>query len=485
MSGTPNPGIAGGRAAPRRQSLGETLGASPLSCRRGAGNLPRMITRAKATLVGALLAAGLWTASAGAASVAWASVPVAAVARHPHPTSRALGELAQLSGKGGCIVDRSTPHRGCAPARALRGPGPFVGSDAIAVSPDGRNVYVASFKSDAIAVFERNARTGRLSQAAGASGCIAAMGAGGCARAVGLDGPNSVAISPDGRNVYATSLQSNSIAIFRRNAKTGALSQPAGAAGCIAGVVSRGCASARALHGPDAVAVSPDGTSVYVASFTGSAIVVFARNPSNGALMQPSGSAGCIAQAPGAGCAPGIALDAPEGVAVSADGTSVYVAAAGSGAVDVLARDQSTGALTQATDGSGCIAGALDGCGAGRQLSGADAVAIGPDDQDVYVTSALSNSVATFVRTAGSGQLAQSAGTDGCAIYLLAVACSLGRTLIDPEGLAVSPDGANVYTASFASGAIDVFDRDGDPPTRTWGRCLTRLRARGCSTTRS
>ena len=47
---------------------------------------------------------------------------------------------------------------GCGTARALKGPGPFMGSRAIAVSPDGKNVYVASSKSDAIAIFRRNAR---------------------------------------------------------------------------------------------------------------------------------------------------------------------------------------------------------------------------------------------------------------------------------------------------------------------------------------
>ena len=52
--------------------------------------------------------------------------------------------------------------------------------------------------SNAIAVFRRDASTGKLTQAAGTAGCIAAGGAGGCANAVGLDGPNSVAVSADG-----------------------------------------------------------------------------------------------------------------------------------------------------------------------------------------------------------------------------------------------------------------------------------------------
>ena len=62
-------------------------------------------------------------------------------------------------------------------ARALKGPGPFMGSRAIAVSPDGRHVYVASSKSDAIAIFARDPQTGALAQAEGKGGCIAAKGA--------------------------------------------------------------------------------------------------------------------------------------------------------------------------------------------------------------------------------------------------------------------------------------------------------------------
>ena len=108
--------------------------------------------------------------------------------------------------------------------------GPGIKSDefgvaAVALSPDGRNLYVASRRSQAVAVFRRNQSTGKLTQAPGPAGCVAARGAEGCGFAVGLGGPNSVAVSPDGKNVYATSAQGNSIAIFRRDPTTGALAQ--------------------------------------------------------------------------------------------------------------------------------------------------------------------------------------------------------------------------------------------------------------------
>ena len=325
-------------------------------------------------------------------------------------------------------------------------------------------------------MFRRDPATGKLSQASGGAGCIAAAGANGCASAVGLAGPNSVAVSADGRNVYATSLNTNSIAIFRRDASTGALGQAKDGTGCVAAVASPGCKAARALRGPDVVAVSPNGRNVYVGAFKDSAVAVFARSSSTGALLQPPGKGGCLAMGGAGGCATGVALGQPEGVVVSGDGKNVYVAAPGDSALDVLARNQSTGALSQATNGSGCFVNTpLSGCTTARQLGGADAVTISSDDKSVYVVSVLTDSVANFARRTSTGQLAQPTGTPGCAIYVLAVACTLGRTLQGPEGVAASPDGASVYTASFQSGAIDVFDR-----TASTSGLLEKPRRPGC-----
>jgi DNA-binding beta-propeller fold protein YncE len=386
-------------------------------------------------------------------------LPVSACAAPAPQQAAAPGTLSQLKATRGCLVDRSKPASGCGMARALKGPGPFMGSRAIALSPNGNNVYVASSSSDAIAIFKRDSRTGALTQPKGAGGCIAVKGAGGCASAVGLDGPNSVAVSADGRSVYATSRASNSVSVFRRNRQTGALTQLAAAAGCISGLPVPVCAAGRGLIGPDVVVVSHDGRNVYVGSFFGNAVAVFDRDPSTGALTQPGDSTGCIAEAI-AGCTAGIALGAPEGMAISGDGTSVYVASALSNAVAVLARNTSTGTLTQPAGGSGCIVDSpLSGCTTGVQLSGANGVAIGPGNGDAYVTSLFSNSVASFTRSTSTGTLAQKEGTAGCLVYLRAVGCSFGRALIAPEGLAVSPDGSNVYVAAFETGAIDVLDR--------------------------
>lgn len=309
----------------------------------------------------------------------------------------ASGRLVQLPGERGCLVDRSVKAGSCGVARALKGAGPFMGSRAIAVSADGSNVYVASSRSDAIAIFVRNRRTGALRQLPGRGGCVAAKGSGGCARAVGLDGPNSVALSPEGRFLYATSRGANSVTAFRRNSSTGALTQLAPGSGCVSGIPIPGCAAGRALVAPDVVAVSPDGANVYAGSFFGNAVATFQR-ARNGVLYQASDASGCIAEAI-AGCAPAVALGAPEGLAISPDGASAYVASFKSGAIDVLDRDRESGFLAQKAGRAGCLAARrVPGCSPGRALRGVSSIAISPDGRSVYSTSFASNAVNVFRR---------------------------------------------------------------------------------------
>ena len=62
-------------------------------------------------------------------------------------------------------------------------------------------------------------------------------------------------------------------------ALTGDLTQPAGTAGCISETGAGPCADGHALQGPEGVAVSADGKSVYVASFVSNAVARFNRTP--------------------------------------------------------------------------------------------------------------------------------------------------------------------------------------------------------------
>ncbi|MCB0828727.1 MAG: hypothetical protein KDB62_07970, partial [Solirubrobacterales bacterium] len=108
----------------------------------------------------------------------------------------AVGTLDQKSGTAGCVSETGSAGA-CADGTALGE------AYSVAVSPDGGSVYVASAVSDAVAVFDRNPTTGALSQKPGTAGCVSETGSGGiCVDGKALDGPRSVAVSPDGESVY-------------------------------------------------------------------------------------------------------------------------------------------------------------------------------------------------------------------------------------------------------------------------------------------
>lgn len=379
------------------------------------------------------------------------------------PTSRApratpgRGGLIQLTGKAGCLKAKPVKRSNCTPARALKGPGPFMGSNAIAISKDGKFAYVAASTSDAVVVLARNKKTGVLSQPKGRNGCVANNGKSGCRKAIGLDGPNSLALSSDGKSLYVTSRDSNSITVFNRNKRNGSLSQVAGAQGCVAGSTITGCASGIGLKAPDVVVISRDGRNVYLGSFLGNAVAAFSRDQGTGGLTQLSGSSACIGTG-ASECAEGLALKAPEGMAINNEGTAVYVATAVSNAVAVLTRN-SDGSLSQATDGSGCITTAPEtGCTTGRELAGANALAFSPNGRNLYATTLFSGSLLKFDEDNSSLRLPPTLGA--CTAFLGDAGCRYGRMMRAPEGVTVSPDGRSVYVAAFGSDAIDVFERN-------------------------
>ena len=167
------------------------------------------------------------------------------------------------------------------------------------------------------------ADTGALSQPAGSAGCISETGAGPCADGRGLSGADTVAVSPNGKTVYVVS--ENAVVRLNRNTTTGALTQPAGSGGCISETGAGPCADGHGLKGGFGLAISVDGKSVYSVSQRSNAIVRFTRNTSTGALTQPPGSAGCMSEKGAGGCANGRALTGADSVTVSRDGRSVYV----------------------------------------------------------------------------------------------------------------------------------------------------------------
>ena len=148
---------------------------------------------------------------------------------------------------------------------------------------------------------------------------------------------------------------------LNRNTSTGAISQPAGKAGCISQSGSGPCADGHALLGPSGVVVSPDGKSVYLDAYNSGAVARLNRNTTTGAISQPAGKAGCISQTGAGPCANGHALSPPAGVAVSRNGKSLYVTSyyrrgsSYTGAVARLNRNTTTGAISQPPGQVGCV----------------------------------------------------------------------------------------------------------------------------------
>ncbi len=201
---------------------------------------------------------------------------------------------------------------GCSDAADLDGP-----TD-LAISRDGHFLYAASFAANSISAFRRDTTTGALTEI----GCASEPAHDGCVSGRGLGGTYNLALSRDGRNLYVAARHSSALAVFDRDPQTGSITQKPGAAGCLSVQSGDGCGTARALHGVRGVTVSADGHSVYSGAFSDSAIAVFSRSPS-GALHQPSGHAGCVAIRL-AGCARGRGINQAWGVTTTTDGRFLY-----------------------------------------------------------------------------------------------------------------------------------------------------------------
>ena len=253
------------------------------------------------------------------------------------------GDLTQKSGDAGCIADDTTlaDVTTCAEGVALGNPG------SVSVSPDGDNVYVASFGSDAISVFDRDT-SGALTQKPGADGCIAedntVDGVTTCADGIGLDHVVGGEVSPDGSSAYFVASHSDAISIFERDNDTGVLTQRLEADGCIAedNTVAEltTCTDGVGLSGALGIAFSGDQRSAYVSSSRSDAVAIFDLDDGTGGLTQKPALSGCISETgTGGACTDGRALDGAGDVIVSPDGSSVYTTASFSDAVAVFDRD--------------------------------------------------------------------------------------------------------------------------------------------------
>ena len=303
----------------------------------------------------------------------------------------------------------------------VRGVDGLDGANSVTVSPDGRHLYATGFYDSAVAVFQRNTTTGRLTFVEAKKD-----GAGGVD---GLSGVFVAAISPDGRHVYVTGSGDDAVALFSRNTTTGALT--------FVEVKKDGVGGVDGLDGANAVTVGPDGKHVYVAGFDDSAVAVFGRNETTGVLTFVAVKKDGVGSVDGLGGA--------YAVTVSPDGKHAYVAGLTDDAVAVFSRNATTGVLT-------FIEVKKDGVGGVDGLDGAYGVPVSPDGKHIYVPSLVDDAVVVFSRNSITGKLTLVevkkdgvGGVDG---------------LNTAFSVSISPDGRRVYVAGYDDDAVAVFSRN-------------------------
>jgi 6-phosphogluconolactonase (cycloisomerase 2 family) len=382
--------------------------------------------------------------------------------------------------------------------------------DAIAFTPDGRAAYVASHQDSALAVFDRDPGTGALTFKSCFTGnsfvdaCTQLPGAGSNSTTAPVSSPTALALSPDGRSIYVTSgdFHSAQVAHFERDPATGATSY----VGCITGDLAATPAGSgvctpipsatdapnhaaggfgSALGGASGVAISADGRFAYVTAADDDAVTMLVRNPADGSLSFGN----CISDNPGLSACSHLpvqryaALREARAPLLSRDGRNLYVPAPESGAITSFSVGSVTGTLT----GAGCIsaAGRRRGCKHPEGPNGSVALAApvrlieSPDGRFVYSASKY-GAVATLRRGPGGPLHLQSCITGASQKPHLCKLLRNAHKFAYNSGLAGlvdlgfgDPKGRKLYAISRTDAAVDLFSRN--PHTG-------KVAFRGCST---
>jgi DNA-binding beta-propeller fold protein YncE len=298
-----------------------------------------------------------------------------------------------------------------------------------------------------------------------------------------------IAAAPDGTGLAAGESDSGQslggVQTYTRDPQTGALGL---GAHVVDSCGTNPCATDNGLYNVQGVAYSPDGKSLYAASHSGGgasggAVTAFARNPSTQAISLIQ----CVPKVLSAGgvCSTGPAaegLDGAEGIVVSPDGAFVYVASRFDNAVVGFNRVSAGAGLGKLGVAANCLtAGSTtNACAHAPGLTGAAGLAISPDGRDLYVAS-FNAGVVVLRRNAVSGVLVFT----GCITPVEGNGCSGDAALIaGPRNVAVSPDGRYVYVAggNGATGYVRSYRRDAASGELTSLNCLSNLGTPLCDT---
>ena len=332
----------------------------------------------------------------------------------------------------------------------------------------------------------------------------------------GLDNLFGVAVSPDGTSLYALSHLDDAIARFSRDPSTGAVTYQ----GCISGrtettvcsqlshAKSNGADSG--FDEPYGIAISPDGSSVYVAAQEDDSIAIFSRNTSTGALTYEDCITGEVASAPTAdggndSCGAAVpnaatngantGIDKVRNLAIDPNGESLYATSGQDDSLYIFSLDSVSGApqpvecLTAETQTGPAGDGGSDACGAlpptaasfgtNTGFDNPQAVAVSPDGANVYVGSGNDASITTFTRSLSTGDLTKldcitkETESTACAVLPGDESNGFDTGFDNIRAVAVSPGGTSLYAVSGGDAAIVRFNRDTSDGSLDFQDCLS------------
>jgi 6-phosphogluconolactonase (cycloisomerase 2 family) len=256
-----------------------------------------------------------------------------------------------------------------------------------------------------------------------------------------------IIINDDGQFMYAASSQDQAIMAMSRDQQTGALS--------LTQVLEDNSPENLGINGVYGLAISPDGQHLYTAGSTSNSIAVFEINAVDGSLTHLESEFQGVDDPSDAG--PTVTfMDRPVDLLVSPNGQYLFVAADFSSSLVVFERDPVTGLLNYQQSFKNGISG-INGIG------GASALWVSNDNRQVYVAGRAVDSLATF-----------DISDAGVVSFKEAISQAAGDFigLDSPTAVLGNTPGDRLYVLGFTDSTMVTFERNAIQADAQFGQLL-------------